>query len=78
MIKQVLHPRRSTTMPKRLLQKTLKHFREYGLNAEKTSDGVYEVYADQDLVMRALNGTRNYLVQYNTDLFEPDTREVTP
>lgn len=77
MILKVMEPRRSTTMGKRLLQSTLTHCRQMGLDVQK-EDGVYLVFADQDLVLKALNGTRNYLVQYNTDLFEPNYTEVQP
>lgn len=77
MILKVMEPRRTTTMGKRLLQKTLKHCRDMGLDVQK-EDGIYLVFADQDLVIKALNGSRNYLVQYNTDLFEPHSYEVQP
>lgn len=76
MIQKVLQPTKSTVMAKRVLQKTLKECRDNSLDVEKR-DGAYYVYANDDLVLRALNGTRNYLVQYNTELFEPNTTEVT-
>lgn len=75
MIEKVLEPRKSTIMPKRKLQATLKQCRANALDIEKR-DGAYYVYADEDLVLRALNGHRSYLVQYCTELFEPDTNEV--
>jgi hypothetical protein len=76
MIKKVLQPTKSTVMAKRVLQKTLKECRNNCLDVEKR-DGAYYVYANEDLVLRALNGQRSYLVQYNTELFEPNTNEVT-
>jgi hypothetical protein len=75
MIEKVIEPRKTTVMPKRRLQATLKHCRENGLDVEKRN-GIYYVYADEDLVLRALNGQRSYLVQYCSELFEPDTNEV--
>jgi hypothetical protein len=78
MIQKVLQPTKSTVMAKRtrVLQKTLKECRDNSLEVEKR-DGAYYVYANDDLVLRALNGQRSYLVQYNTELFEPNTNEVT-
>jgi hypothetical protein len=76
MIRKVLQPTKSTVMAKRVLQKTLKECRNNCLEVEKR-DGAYYVYANEDLVLRALNGQRSYLVQYNTELFEPNTNEVT-
>ena len=76
MIRKVLQPTKSTVMAKRVLQKTLKECRNNCLEVEKR-DGAYYIYANDDLVLRALNGQRSYLVQYNTELFEPNTNEVT-
>ena len=75
MIQKVLQPTKSTVMAKRTLQKTLRECRANALDVEKR-DGAYYVYANDDLVLRALNGQRSYLVQYNIELFEPDTHEV--
>jgi hypothetical protein len=75
MKQQVLQPRKTVPMPKRMLQKTLRECRANALDVIK-GDAIYFVYADEDLVLRALNGQRNYLVTYNTELFEPDTNEV--
>jgi len=75
MIQKVLQPTKSTIMAKRTLQKTLRECRANALDVEKR-DGAYYVYANDDLVLRALNGQRSYLVQYNIELFEPDTHEV--
>lgn len=75
MKQQVLQPRKTVPMPKRMLQKTLRECRANALDVIK-ENGIYFVYADEDLVLRALDGARSYLVTYNTELFEPDTREV--
>jgi hypothetical protein len=76
MLEKVLEPRKSTVLPKRKLQGTLKSCRANALDIEKR-DGSYYVYAGEDLVLRALIGKRSYLVQYCSDLFEPDQNEVT-
>jgi hypothetical protein len=56
MIKKVLQPTKSTVMAKRVLQKTLKECRNNCLDVEKR-DGAYYVYANDDLVLRALERT---------------------
>ena len=75
MKQQVLQPRKTVPMPKRMLQKTLRECRANALDVIK-ENGIYFVYADEDLVLRALDGARSYLVTDNTELFEPDTKEV--
>lgn len=51
---------------KPVVQQALKLFREVGFTVEKSS-GTYKVIAPNgDLVLTALNGTKDYLVRYDS------------
>jgi len=66
---------RSSVLPKRTLQKTLKDCRANGFDVENR-DGMYNVFCDGELILRALNGQRSYLVRYNTDYLQLQRNDV--
>lgn len=75
--KQVLPPRHTTQLPKRELQALLKGCRKCGYEVEK-SNGIYYVVDPRidELVLRALDGRRSYLVSASDSHFERFDRRV--
>lgn len=67
--KNVVTPRYTTMMPKRALQALLKQCRKSGMEVERRN-GIYFVTIGDDLVLRALDGRRSYLVMASTQYFE--------
>ena len=66
---------RSFVLPKRSLQRTLKDCRANGYDVEKES-GMYSVFCEGELILRALNGHRAYLVSYNTEYLQLQVNDV--
>ena len=71
-MQKVMTPSRTQLFGKRPLQDVLKQLRALEYTVEK-GDNKYEVYVDDTkstLVLRALNGTRGYLVTYTEELLQ--------
>jgi hypothetical protein len=66
---------RSFVIPKRSLQRTLKDCRANGYDVEK-KNGMYNVFCEGELILRALNGHRSYLVRYNTEYLQLQVNDV--
>jgi len=72
-MQKVMTPSRTQVFAKRTLQQVLKSLRAEDFHVVKVDDGVYYAYLDSTedtLVLRALNGTRGYLVTYTEKLLQ--------
>ncbi len=72
-MQHVMKPTRTQVFAKRTLQQVLKSLRAEDFHVVKEDDGVYYAYLDSTedtLVLRALNGTRGYLVTYTEKLLQ--------
>jgi hypothetical protein len=66
---------RSVVMSKPRLQQTLKDCRRNGFTVDKRNSG-YDVFNDDQLIMRAMIGTSTYLVRFDQnvlELFDPNS-----
>ena len=71
-MQKVMTPSRTQVFPKATLQQVLKGLRAEDYHVTK-DNGIYNVYLDdteENLVLRALNGSQSYLVTYTEELLQ--------